>query len=103
MHLAEVGRRLSSSQRKKGAKEFGTIISVCAHRTWPTTGNRAAQETLSSCTLCSAAEIRSPAHAGHAFSAAKRRAGNSNRERNAPTSSHDPRSSDDARRIAGAR
>ena len=67
MHLAEVRRRLSSSQKKKGAKEFGTIISVCAHRTWPTTGNRAAQETLSSCTLCSAAEIRSPAHAGHAF------------------------------------
>ena len=45
MHLAEVRRRLSSSQKKKGAKEFGTIISVCAHRTWPTTGNRSSGDT----------------------------------------------------------
>ena len=66
MHLAEVRRRLYSSVKKARALQACRTRSSRPHHVATQVKNTARRHSPAS-TLCSAAEIRGPAHAGHAF------------------------------------
>ena len=74
MHPAEVRRRLYSSVKKarEALQALRHEIIVCGRITWPLTVKNTARRHSPASTLCSAAEIRGPAHAGHAFLSQRR-------------------------------